>query len=158
VTTARRDLISDESVGAYVGGCAERILAGNVTDLSATVAEWVERVRADPQTWEDVRAGLAAERPLVRAALSAEFAAAIRAAATTAPGEMAAFAYDHAAALVEALRVPDCGDQYHGADGGPCSRCGFDAAGDVQDPVSGAHPPNPTNPPPNVATRPRQGP
>jgi hypothetical protein len=38
------------------------------------------------------------------------------------------FAYDHAAGLARMYRVPDCGDEYHGADGGPCSRCGFDVA------------------------------
>jgi hypothetical protein len=38
------------------------------------------------------------------------------------------FAYDHAAGLARLYRVPDCGDEYHGADGGPCAGCGFDVA------------------------------
>lgn len=32
------------------------------------------------------------------------------------------------AALARELRVPDCGHEYHGADGGRCPGCGFDVA------------------------------
>jgi hypothetical protein len=37
-------------------------------------------------------------------------------------------AYSHAAGIARLLQVPDCGDQYHGADGGACAGCGFDGA------------------------------
>lgn len=36
------------------------------------------------------------------------------------------WAYRHAADLARMRRMPDCGYEYHGADGGPCPRCGFD--------------------------------
>jgi 8-oxo-dGTP pyrophosphatase MutT (NUDIX family) len=42
--------------------------------------------------------------------------------------------YGHAAAIARELRVPDCGHEYHGADGGPCPRCGFDVADQANQP------------------------
>jgi hypothetical protein len=41
-------------------------------------------------------------------------------------------AYDHAAGIARFHAMPDCGSEFHGADGGPCPRCGFDVAGPVE--------------------------
>lgn len=66
--------------------------------------------------------------PLIRAQVADEIAAAILEFRTPTTNTPDWLAYDHAAGLARLLRVPDCGDQYHGADGGPCGGCGFDVA------------------------------
>lgn len=61
----------------------------------------------------------------VRAAVAEEIAAVIDKASQGAYHD-AIGAYDHAAQLARDLRVPYCGDELHGADGGKCPGCGFD--------------------------------
>lgn len=79
-----------------------------------------------------VRAGLAAAlphlAPAIRAQVAEEIAKAIEDVRDVGANTSEWLAYDHAAGLARLLRVPDCGDQYHGADGGPCGGCGLDVA------------------------------
>lgn len=115
------------------------IPAEAIRALRDAMNEWSCGDLCDDSLREGLAAALPHLAPAIRAQVAEEIAKAIEDVRDVGANTSEWLAYDHAAGLARLLRVPDCGDQNHAADGGPCGGCGFDIA----DPTGATRPADP---------------